>query len=71
VGPEGGAVALIRDGDTITIDSRKKLLSVDPSGQELESRRSAWTVSPIPYKTGALAKYARLVSSASRGAVIH
>lgn len=68
---EGGAIALLRDGDRITIDSRKKLLSVDLSGQELERRRTTWKAPPISYKTGTLAKYARLVASASRGAVTH
>lgn len=63
--------ALLRDGDRITIDSRKKLLSVDLSGQELERRRTTWKAPPISYKTGTLAKYARLVASASRGAVTH
>jgi dihydroxy-acid dehydratase len=68
---EGGTIALLRDGDTITVDSRKKLLSVELNEQELERRRAAWNAPPISYSTGALAKYARLVSSASRGAVTH
>ena len=68
---EGGAIALLRDGDRITIDSRKKLLSVQLSGQELERRKAAWKAPAISYQSGALAKYARLVSSASRGAVTH
>jgi dihydroxy-acid dehydratase len=68
---EGGAIALLRDGDAITIDSRKKLLSVELSEQELERRRTVWKAPPISYSAGALAKYARLVSSASRGAVTH
>jgi len=68
---EGGIIALLRDGDSITIDSGRKLLSVQLSERELESRRVVWNVPPISYSTGALAKYARLVSSASRGAVTH
>jgi dihydroxyacid dehydratase/phosphogluconate dehydratase len=68
---EGGNIALLRDGDRITIDSRKKLLSADLSEQELEHRPAAWKAAPISYSTGALAKYARLVSSASLGAVTH
>ena len=74
VAPEaqaGGTIALLRDGDRITIDSRKKSLSVELSDQELEHRRAAWSAPPISYTTGALAKYARLVSSASRGAITH
>lgn len=68
---EGGPIALLRDGDRITIDSRTKTLSVNLSDQELESRRAGWSAPPISYTTGALAKYARLVSSASLGAVTH
>jgi dihydroxy-acid dehydratase len=68
---EGGAIALLRDGDRITIDSRKKLLSVELSEQELAERGSGWKAPPVSYTTGALAKYARLVSSASGGAVTH
>jgi len=68
---EGGAIALLRDGDRITIDSRRKLLSAELNEQEFERRRAAWKAPPISYSTGALAKYARLVSSASRGAVTH
>jgi dihydroxy-acid dehydratase len=68
---EGGTIGLLHDGDLITIDSRKKLLSVDLSDRELERRKSQWNAPPISYSAGALAKYARLVSSASRGAVTH
>ena len=55
----------------ITIDSNKKLLSVDLSEQEIDRRRAAWEAPPSSYTTGALAKYTRLVSTASRGAVTH
>ena len=68
---EGGPIAFLRDGDRIAIDSRSKTLSVNLSDQELERRRAGWSAPPISYKTGALAKYARLVSSASVGAVTH
>jgi dihydroxy-acid dehydratase len=68
---EGGTIALLKNGDLITIDSRKKLLSVDLSEREIDRRRAAWKPPPISYTTGALAKYARLVSTASRGAVTH
>jgi dihydroxy-acid dehydratase len=68
---EGGTIALLRDGDVITIDSSKKLLSVDLSEQEIDRRRAAWKAPPSSYTTGVLAKYARLVSTASRGAVTH
>jgi dihydroxy-acid dehydratase len=68
---DGGPIALLRDGDRVTIDSRSKTLSVDLSEEELKRRRADWSPPPISYKTGALAKYARLVSSASLGAVTH
>ncbi|UCG00206.1 MAG: dihydroxy-acid dehydratase [Spirochaetaceae bacterium] len=68
---EGGAIALLRDGDMVTVDSSNKLLSVDLSEHEIQRRRASWKAPPIAYATGALAKYARLVSSASRGAVTH
>ena len=68
---EGGLIALLQDGDMVSIDSRTKELSVDLSRQEIERRRRLWKAPPIAYSAGALAKYARLVSSASRGAVTH
>jgi len=72
VSPEaqlGGAIALLKDGDVITIDSRKKLLSVELSDKELKRRREEWKPREIVYSHGALFKYASLVSSASEGAV--
>ncbi|MBT5700525.1 MAG: dihydroxy-acid dehydratase [Gammaproteobacteria bacterium] len=66
---DGGTIALIEDGDTITIDAEAKSIDVHVEDSELEQRRSAWT-RPEPYATrGTLAKYAKLVSSASEGAV--
>ncbi len=66
---DGGTIALIEDGDTITIDAEAKSIDVHVEDSELEQRRSAWT-QPAPYATrGTLAKYAKLVSSASEGAV--
>jgi dihydroxy-acid dehydratase len=66
---DGGTIALIEDGDTITIDAEAKSIDVHLENAELEQRRSAWT-QPAPYATrGTLAKYAKLVSSASEGAV--
>jgi dihydroxy-acid dehydratase len=66
---DGGTLALVQDGDTITIDSRSKLLSVELSDVEIRSRKAAWKPPPASYTKGALAKYARLVSTASTGAV--
>jgi dihydroxy-acid dehydratase len=66
---EGGPVALIEDGDTITVDAEKREINLNISAEELAARKERW-VKPEPYATkGALAKYAKLVSSASEGAV--
>ena len=66
---DGGTIALIKDGDSITIDAEAKSIDVHIEATELEQRRSTWT-QPAPYATrGTLAKYAKLVSSASEGAV--
>jgi dihydroxy-acid dehydratase len=65
----GGPIALIEDGDTITIDAEKRSLDVDVSDAELEKRRAGWQAPPQATKTGVLTKYAQLVSSASEGAV--
>ena len=69
VAPEaavGGPIALVHDGDTVTLDVDARRLDVDA---ELEERRSEWQAPEPRYAWGALAKYARLVSSASEGAV--
>ena len=65
---DGGAIALIQDGDEVTVDSAKKELSVAVSEEELEQRKKEWTAPPL-YKKGVLGKYAHNVSSASKGAV--
>ncbi len=66
---DGGTLALIEDGDSITIDAEAKSIDVHIDDAELDRRRSAWK-QPAPYATrGTLAKYAKLVSSASEGAV--
>ena len=62
-------MARVEDGDTITIDAEAKSIDVHVDDAELTVRRSAWK-QPAPYATrGTLAKYAKLVSSASEGAV--
>jgi len=72
VSPEasrGGPIAAIREGDTIVIDVAKRKLDVDLSESEIKSRLASWKA-PVPrYTTGVMAKYARMVSSASAGAV--
>jgi dihydroxy-acid dehydratase len=66
---DGGPLALIEDGDQIIIDAEARTISIDVSDDVLGARGDAWQ-QPAPYATrGALAKYARLVSSASEGAV--
>jgi dihydroxy-acid dehydratase len=72
VAPEaqsGGLIALVADGDMITIDARTRTLSAALDPREIERRRALWKPRTCPYSRGALAKYARLVSSASTGAV--
>jgi dihydroxy-acid dehydratase len=65
----GGPIALLRDGDIITIDSETQSLKVDLTDEELAKRRTSWQEPPLRYSRGVLNKYARLVSSASKGAV--
>ncbi|HEY9016031.1 MAG TPA: dihydroxy-acid dehydratase, partial [Gemmatimonadales bacterium] len=72
VAPEaavGGAIALVEEGDRITIDAERRLLQLDVPSDELERRRSAWKPRKPRYTSGVLHKYAKLVSSASVGAV--
>ena len=65
----GGAIALLRDGDTITIDAKHNTLDVKLSDQELERRAAQWSAPPLKVQSGCLYKYAKLVSSASQGCV--
>ncbi|MCB1155507.1 dihydroxy-acid dehydratase, partial [bacterium] len=72
VAPEawvGGPIALIKDGDMITIDAEAKILNVDVPEEEMAKRRAAWTKPEIREKRGVLHKYAMCVKSASLGAV--
>jgi len=69
VAPEaatGGPIAFVRDGDSITFDVAKRRLDV---AANLEERRAGWQPPRPRYKSGVMAKYAQLVSSASQGAV--
>jgi len=66
---DGGPIAFVRDGDVIVLDTDKRELSMQISEDELKKRKAQWKA-PMPrYTTGVMAKYARLVSSASTGAV--
>jgi dihydroxy-acid dehydratase len=72
VAPEaqvGGPIALVADGDRITIDVAHRRIDLDVDPAELAQRRSAWRAPRPHYRTGALAKYATLVGSAAEGAV--
>ncbi len=72
VAPEaavGGAIGLIEEGDSITVDANRLLIQLNIDGAELEKRRSTWKKPAPRYKKGILGKYARLVSSSSSGAV--
>jgi dihydroxy-acid dehydratase len=65
----GGTIALVNEGDSITIDAYQRLIQLNVSDDELAARRAAWQPRPARYRRGVLAKYAKLVSSASLGAV--
>jgi len=72
VAPEaqvGGPIAAVRDGDQITVDAAGRRLELHVPEEEVRRRLAAWTPPPPKYERGALAKYVRLVSSASEGAV--
>ena len=67
---EGGTIALVEEGDAITIDARTLTLELHVPDGELSRRRAAWTRPPPRYRRGVLAKFARSASSASTGAVL-
>jgi dihydroxy-acid dehydratase len=72
VAPEayvGGTIALVHEGDSVTIDAPQRLLQLNVADAELATRRANWQAPAPRYKTGILGKYAKLVSSSSLGAV--
>jgi dihydroxy-acid dehydratase len=72
VAPEafvGGTIALVQEGDLITIDADQNLLQLNVAEEELAQRRAVWTPPAPRYQRGVLGKYAKLVSSSSQGAV--
>ncbi|MCG9886622.1 MAG: dihydroxy-acid dehydratase [Cyanobacteria bacterium] len=72
VAPEaavGGTIALVQEGDSITIDARSRALQLNVSDEELAARRANWSAPKPRYQRGILGKYAKLVSSSSLGAV--
>ncbi len=72
VAPEayvGGTIALVKEGDSITIDAKKRLIRLNVSAKELATRRKKWKQPKPRYTRGLLAKYMKLVSTASKGAI--
>jgi dihydroxy-acid dehydratase len=72
VAPEayaGGTIALVEEGDSITIDAHRLLVQLDVDDATLATRRARWKAPPPRYTRGLLGKYMRLVSTASRGAI--
>jgi dihydroxy-acid dehydratase len=66
---EGGTIALVKDGDIITIDAETNSIILEVSDQELQKRRKNWKAPDLKFERGVLYKYARTVSSASKGCV--
>ncbi len=66
---EGGPIALVRDGDRITIDANANIIAMDVSEEELAKRRSQWTMPPYKATRGTLYKYIKNVKSAAEGCV--
>lgn len=72
VSPEafvGGTIALVQEGDSITIDAHRLLLQLNVDDAEIARRRAAWQPPKPRYTRGLLGKYMRLVSTASKGAI--
>jgi dihydroxy-acid dehydratase len=72
VAPEafvGGAIALVKEGDSITIDAQKRRIQLNVPAKELAQRRKKWRAPKPRYTHGVMAKYMKLVSTASRGAI--
>ena len=72
VAPEaasGGPIALLRDGEMVTLDADTRSIEMSVTAEALSARRAAWSAPTPRYKTGVMGKYARLVSSAAEGAV--
>jgi dihydroxy-acid dehydratase len=67
---DGGTIALVQEGDSVTIDAHRLLLQLDVPDEEIARRRAAWTPPPPRYTRGVLAKFAHNAASASRGGVL-
>jgi dihydroxy-acid dehydratase len=66
---EGGPIALVENGDTITIDATTRSITVEVDDEELGRRRAAWTAPPLKATRGTLHRYIKTVKSASEGCV--
>ncbi|MGY9053785.1 MAG: dihydroxy-acid dehydratase, partial [Rhodobacterales bacterium] len=66
---EGGAIGLLKDGDIITIDAERNILSVALSDAEFAKRKESWVKPPYKFKQGVLFKYIKSVKTASEGCV--
>ena len=66
---EGGPLALVENGDRVTIDAKTRRIDVDVSDEELARRREAWTAPPLKHTRGTLGRYISTVRSASMGCV--
>ena len=65
----GGPIAIVKNNDSITMDANKQLLQLNLPKEEIEKRLRQWKAPPLKFTKGVLYKYAKLVSSASKGAV--
>lgn len=66
----GGPIALVQDGDIISVDAVKNTLELQVAPEELEKRRAAWKAPPLKVSQGTLFKYTKLVEDASRGCIL-
>lgn len=66
---EGGPIALVRDGDVITIDADKRVIDTNVADDEMQQRKLSWSAPPLKYQKGTLYKYAKLVQDASHGCI--
>jgi len=66
---EGGTIALVKEGDSITIDAKKRLIQLNVSAKDLAVRKKKWKQPKPRYTRGLMAKYIKLVSTASKGAI--
>ncbi|KAJ9622658.1 dihydroxy-acid dehydratase ilv3 [Taxawa tesnikishii (nom. ined.)] len=66
---EGGPIALVQDGDTITVDAETRVINTDVSDEEMQKRKLEWKAPPLKYQKGTLYKYSKAVQDASHGCI--